>query len=404
MIRSQLTIDDRLNAFCKDTDAYLEGVAGGPLSDLTFAAKDIFDVVGYVTGGGNPDWKATHEAATHTAWVVSMLVAAGATMVGKTITDEITRGIFGENAHYGTPLNPRAPGRVPGGSSSGSASAVAGELVDFALGSDTGGSVRVPSSFCGLYGLRPTHGRIPLDGILLQAPSYDTIGWFARDADLFARVGSVLLQSEIRAVRPHYLVIAEDTFEVADQAVQEALRPAVDRIASLIGHCTTARLASARLSDWSGQQQILQGREAWETARDWIDRVNPRFSFDVAERYRFASAISDAEVEAARVSRQTIIKRMTAVLADGVVVCLPTTPTPAPLRGEPLSTRDVLRPRMSTLTCIAGTTGIPQINLPLAEVHGLPVGLSLLAARDSDEMLIAFARELADTLKRYTAT
>lgn len=291
MIRSQLTIDDRLNAFCKDTDAYLEGVAGGPLSDLTFAAKDIFDVVGYVTGGGNPDWKATHEAATHTAWVVSMLVAAGATMVGKTITDEITRGIFGENAHYGTPLNPRAPGRVPGGSSSGSASAVAGELVDFALGSDTGGSVRVPSSFCGLYGLRPTHGRIPLDGILLQAPSYDTIGWFARDADLFARVGSVLLQSEIRAVRPHHLVIAEDTFEVADQAVQEALRPAVDCIASLIGHCTTARLASARLSDWSGQQQILQGREAWETARDWIDRVNPRFSFEVAERYRFASAI-----------------------------------------------------------------------------------------------------------------
>jgi amidase len=404
MMRSQLTIDDRLNAFCKDTGAYLEGVAGGPLSDLTFAAKDIFDVVGYVTGGGNPDWKATHEVATHTAWVVSVLVAAGATMVGKTITDEITRGIFGENAHYGTPLNPRAPGRVPGGSSSGSASAVAGELVDFALGSDTGGSVRVPSSFCGLYGLRPTHGRIPLDGILLQAPSYDTIGWFARDADLFARVGSVLLQSEIRAVRPHHFIIAEDTFEVADQAVQEALRPAVDRIASLIGHCTTIRLASARLSDWSGQQQILQGREAWETARDWIDRVNPRFSFEVAERYRFASAISDAEVEAARVSRQAIIKRMAAVLADGVVVCLPTTPTPAPLRGEPLSTRVVLRPRMSTLTCIAGTTGIPQINLPLAEVHGLPVGLSLLAARDSDEMLIAFARELADTLKRDTAT
>ena len=233
MMRPRLTIDDRLNAFCKDTDAYLEGAADGPLANLTFAAKDILDVVGYVTGGGNPDWKATHEAAARTAWVVSVLVAAGATMVGKTITDEITRGIFGENAHYGTPLNPRAPGRVPGGSSSGSASAVAGGLVDFALGSDTGGSVRVPSSFCGLYGLRPTHGRIPLDGILLQAPSYDTIGWFARDADLFARVGAVLLQSDIRAVRPRSLVIAEDAFEVADQAVQEALRPAVDRIASL---------------------------------------------------------------------------------------------------------------------------------------------------------------------------
>jgi amidase len=399
MMRSQLTIDDRLNAFCKDTDAYLQGVAGGPLSDLTFAAKDIFDVVGYVTGGGNPDWKATHAAATGTAWVVSVLVAAGATMVGKTITDEITRGIFGENAHYGTPLNPRAPGRVPGGSSSGSASAVAGGVVDFALGSDTGGSVRVPASFCGLYGMRPTHGRILLDGTLLQAPSYDTIGWFARDAELFARVGAVLLQSEIRAVRPRHLVIAEDAFEIADEVVHDALRPAVDRIASLIGQRTTARLAPTRLSDWSRQQQILQGREAWETARDWIDRVNPRFSFEVADRYRFASAISDAEVEAARVSRQAIIDRMSVLLDDGVVVCLPTTPTPAPLRGERLSARDALRARISALTCIAGTTGTPQLNLPLAEVSGLPVGLSLLGARGSDEGLIAFAGEVAEALR-----
>jgi amidase len=398
MMRPQRTIDDPLNAFCKDTNAYLEGAAGGPLSDLTFAAKDIFDVVGHVTGGGNPDWKATHETATSTAWAVGVLVAAGATMVGKTITDEITRGIFGENAHYGTPLNPRAPDRVPGGSSSGSASAVAGGLVDFALGSDTGGSVRVPSSFCGLYGLRPTHGRIPLDGVLLQAPSYDTIGWFARDADVFARVGGVLLQRDIRAPRPRHLIIAEDAFEVADQAVQDALRPAVDRIASLVGHGTTARLSPVRLSDWSSQQQILQGREAWETARDWIDRVNPRFSFEVADRYRFASAISDAEVEAARVSRRAIIDRMKALLTDGVVVCLPTTPTPAPLRGERLSTRDILRPRISTLTCVAGTTGTPQVNLPLAEVDGCPVGLSLLGARGSDEMLIAYTRELAHTL------
>jgi amidase len=398
MAQPRLTIDDRLNAFCQDTDAYLEGVADGPLSDLTCAVKDIFDVVGYVTGGGNPDWKATHEPAKSTAWVVRVLVEAGATMVGKTITDEITRGIFGENAHYGTPLNPRAPGRVPGGSSSGSASAVAGGIVDFALGSDTGGSVRVPASFCGLYGLRPTHGRIPLDGILLQAPSYDTIGLFARDADLFARVGSVLFQSEIRAAQARHLVIAEDAFEVADLAVQEALRPIADRLASLIGNCTTERLAPERLSDWSSQQQILQGREAWETARDWIDRVNPRFSFEVAERYRFASAIADADVEPAKAARQAVIKRMTAVLADGVVVCLPTTPTPAPPIGERLSTRNLLRPRISTLTCIAGTTGTPQINLPLAEVEGLPVGLSLLGSRGSDEILLAFAREVAQHL------
>jgi amidase len=400
MTRSRRRIDDRLNAFCQDTDAYLEGAADGPLSDLTFAAKDIFDIAGYVTGGGNPDWKATHGPAERTAWVVRVLVEAGATMVGKTITDEITRGIFGENAHYGTPVNPHAPGRVPGGSSSGSAAAVAGGLVDFALGSDTGGSVRVPSGFCGLYGLRPTHGRIPLDGILSQAPSYDTIGWFARDAELFARVAALLLRSEIRQARPNRLVIAEDAFEVADRSVQDALRPVADRIGSLLGSCTSERLAPARLSDWSGQQQILQGREAWETAKDWIDRVNPRFSFEVAERYRFASAITEAEVGAAKSARDAIVTRMNAVLAGGTVVCLPTTPTPAPPRGERLSTRNVLRPRISTLTSIAGTTGTPQINLPLAQVDGLPVGLSLLGARGSDEMLIAFACEVADAFGR----
>ena len=163
---ARLTVDDHLGAFCKDSDAYLEGVATGPLAGLTFAAKDIFDVAGHVTGGGNPDWKAAQSPAAKTAPHVRGLVDAGATMVGKTITDEITRGILGENAHYGTPVNPRAPGRVPGGSSSGSASAVAGGLVDFALGSDTGGSVRIPASFCGLYGMRtagPSRGGRRLD-------------------------------------------------------------------------------------------------------------------------------------------------------------------------------------------------------------------------------------------------
>ena len=388
-------IDDRVHAFCQDTEAYLAGATTGPLSGLTFAAKDIFDVAGYVTGGGNPDWQATHPAATQTAWAVQVLVDAGATMVGKTLTDEITRGIFGENAHYGTPVNPRAPGRVPGGSSSGSAAAVAAGLVDFALGSDTGGSVRVPASFCGLYGLRPTHGRIPLQGLLLQAPSYDTIGWFTRDAEMFARVGTVLLQSPIAAAQPHRLVIAEDAFAVADQAVTEVLRPVVERLASRIGTVTTERLAPTRLAEWSEQQQVLQGREAWETARDWIDRVNPRFSFEVAERYLLARSISDSDVAAARVARDAIRHRMDAVLTAGTVVCLPTTPTPAPQRGERMAARNILRPRISALTCIAGTLGAPQLTLPVGEVDGLPVGLSLLGARGTDELLIAFARDIA---------
>ena len=398
MVQPQRTIDDPLNAFCEDTDAYLQGAAGGPLAGLTFAAKDIFDVAGYVTGGGNPDWKATHGAAQRTAWAVQVLVDAGATMAGKTMTDELTRGILGENAHYGTPVNPRAPGRVPGGSSSGSASAVSGGLVDFALGSDTGGSVRIPAGFCGLVGLRPTHGRIPLDGILLQAPSYDTIGWFARDADTFARAGSVLLRSEIPDARPRRLVIAEDAFELADKAVVDALRPAVAVVASLIGNSATVRLSPAGLADWSAQQQVLQSREAWESAKDWIDRVNPRFSFWVAERYMTARAVTDAEVDAAKTERRAIIARMDEVSENGAVVCLPTSPTPAPPVGQSLLERRDLLTRITSLTCIAGTTGRPQINLPLAEVDGLPVGLSLLGARGADAMLIAFARRVMTAL------
>ena len=395
MTQSRPTVDDPFNAFCKDTDAFLQGAAGGPLSGLTFAAKDIFDVAGHVTGGGNPDWKKTHEAAIKTAWAVQVLVDAGATMVGKTITDELTRGIFGENPHYGTPINPRAPGRVPGGSSSGSASAVAGGLVDFALGSDTGGSVRVPASFCGLYGLRPTLGRIPFEGVLVQAPSYDTIGWFARYAETFARVGQVLLESQIPEATPPRLVIAQDAFEVADQPVMDALWPKVEMLAAMIGRSRTESLSPGQLSDWPGQQGVLQSREAWVTARDWLDRVNPRLSFEVAQRYISAGAVTDEEVEAAQSARAVVVQRMEEVLAGGAVVCLPTTKTVAPLTGQSASERTDLRLRNSVLTCIAGTTGGPQISLPLAEVDGLPVGLSLIGARGSDEMLIGFALRVA---------
>ena len=385
-------MSDPLNAFCPDSDAYLAGAADGPLAGLTFAAKDIFDVAGHVTGCGNPHWKATHQPAASNAWVVQTLVDAGAAMVGKTITDELTRGIFGENAHYGTPRNPRAAGRVPGGSSSGSAAAVAGNLVDFALGSDTGGSVRVPASFCGLYGLRPTHGRIPLDGMLLQAPSYDTIGWFARDADTFARVGTAILPPGAPAERPNRLIIAEDAFELAEADVRPALEAVVESIAPMFDATSSLRLSPSSLEEWSGHQQILQSREAWESIRDWLDAVNPALSFEVSDRYVTARAVTDEQVATAQAGRDAIIARINEVFQSGdSVVCLPTTIGPAPPVGQPVSARHALRLRNSALTSIAGNTGRPQISLPLAQVDGLPVGLSLLGDYGADEQLIALA-------------
>src|SRR5882672_86345 len=203
-------MEDHLGAFCSFTQVTIEGRAGGPLSGLTFAAKDLFDVAGHVTGGGNADYLATHGPATTTADAVQALIDAGATLVGKTHTDELAVGLLGRNAHYGTPTNPKAPDRVPGGSSSGSAAAVAGGLVDAALGTDTGGSVRVPACFCGLFGIRPSHDRISLAGVVGQAPSFDTVGWFARDGATLARLGDVLLQVPTGETLPRRLLIAED--------------------------------------------------------------------------------------------------------------------------------------------------------------------------------------------------
>lgn len=397
---ARLIIDDPLGAFCKDSDVYLEGAASGPLSGLIFAAKDIFDVEGQVTGGGNPDWKASQSPAKATAPHVQRLVDAGATMVGKTITDEITRGILGENAHYGTPVNPRAPGRVPGGSSSGSASAVAGGLVDFALGSDTGGSVRVPASFCGLYSMRTTHGRLSLDGMLPQAASYDTVGWFARDAEMFARVAAVIFGTDIPDAKPTRMIVAEDAFEVADDTVVQALQAPISRIDDVFGDTTRMRLSENGLDEWRSFQQPLQSREAWETAHEWVDRCNPRFGYDVARRLVEAAEITDKTVANAQAGREKVQARMADILESGTVVCLPTAPFPAPEAGLPQSKMWERRSRIITLTCLGGLLGAPQINLPLAEVDGMPVGLSLLAAPGSDEMLTGFAQEVSREMER----
>ncbi len=384
---------DDLNAFAS-LDAHVPGAPVGPLSGMTFAAKDIFDVAGHVTGGGNPDWERTHGPAERTALTVQALLDAGATLVGKTHTDELTRGIMGTNPHYGMPVNSAALGRVPGGSSSGSASAVAGGVVDFALGSDTGGSVRMPASFCGLYGLRPTHGRISLEGVLPQAASFDTVGWFARDAVTFERVGRVLLQSTSSGGMPDRLMIAEDLFEVPGQDVRNALQPIVDTIAQVIGDQSTVRVAGEDIDEWMSHQRNLQMRGAWDTQRDWIERTNPRVAFEVAIRYLNGMSVPDDQLAASNAVRERVRDRMNDLLADGVVMCMPTSPAPAPLPDISVPERVHLGERIARLTCIGGMTGCPQINLPLAEVDGLPVGLSLMGGRGSDETLMRLAVEV----------
>ena len=396
MVTTRPKIEDRFNAFCRDTDAYLAGAESGPLSGLRFAAKDLFDVKGEITGAGNPDWRDSHGPAEATAWAVDVLVGAGATMQGKTITDEISRGIFGENAFYGTPTNPRAPDRVPGGSSSGSAAAVAGGLVDFALGTDTGGSVRVPASFCGLYGIRTTHGRVPFTGVLGQAPSFDTVGWLARDAATLARVSEILLEAAVPAMAPSRLILADDALAVADDAVAAAVEAAGGRLAALGPALERDRLAESSLIDWAGHQGALQGREAWETFSDWIDAVNPRFSFEVADNILRGTHADDAAIIEANAIRELVRVRLAALTDGDAVVVLPTAPFAAPLRNQKRSAMWTLRSRIMALSCTAGMAGTPQLSLPMLEVDGLPVGLSLIAAPGRDELLIGFARLLEE--------
>src|SRR5215468_4730341 len=244
-------MSDDIGAFVPGPRVRIEGRPGGPLSGLAFAAKDLFDVAGVPTGGGNHDWPTGRPLPTRHAWAVQTLLDAGASLIGKTITDEVSLGILGENAFDGTPLNVRAPGRVPGGSSSGSAAAVAAGLCDTALGTDTGGSVRVPASFCGLYGIRPTHGRLPVSGMMAQAPSSDTTGWFARDAATFAKVSSVMLDETIPSALPNRLIIAADAFAFADPEVGAALQPPVERLRQLIGDTREEIMAPAGIVQWA---------------------------------------------------------------------------------------------------------------------------------------------------------
>ena len=178
------------------------GRPGGPLSGVTLAVKDVIDVAGIPTGAGNPAFLDDAPPAPRHAAAVSRLLDAGADVIGKAHTDEFAFSLSGTNAHYGTPRNPRAPGRVPGGSSSGSASAVASGIAEIALGTDTAGSIRVPASYCGVWGLRPTHGRVPLEGVLPLAPSFDTCGLLAATGELLERAGLPLLGAASSRVEP----------------------------------------------------------------------------------------------------------------------------------------------------------------------------------------------------------
>jgi amidase len=378
-----------------DLKAPVRGAATGPLASLTAVVKDMYDIAGTRTGGGSPEWLAEQKPATQHAAVVEQIVAAGATITGKTICDEFFYSVAGVNAHYGTPTNLRAPGRIPGGSSSGSAAACGANACDFALGSDTGGSVRIPASFNGLYGLRPTHGRIDLAGAMAMAPSFDVGGWFANAPGVFHRVGTVLLRGTAVAAPVRHLVVATDAFAQADAEVAALGRDFLKHATPVLPQSTEMTAAPGGFDDWREAFRIVQAKEVWETFGVFVTRVKPKFGPGIKERMEFAATVTDDQAKAARKIVAAARTKIRALLPTGTIMALPTSPTiapPADLKGDELES---FRVRVMRLTCMAGLAGLPQMTLPIGTVSGCPAGLSLIGWAGADEVLLGLSVSLA---------
>lgn len=378
-----------------EPDFRLPGSDHGPLAGTTFAVKDLYDLAGHVTGAGNPDWRRTHEAAATTAPAVAALLDAGASVAGVAHTDELAFSLNGCNHHYGTPINPAAPDRIPGGSSNGSAVAVAGGLVDFALGTDTGGSVRVPASHCGVFGIRTTHGRISTAGIVPLAKSLDTVGWFARTPERLAAVGEVLLPADPGPTpEPAGFVIAEDCLAEADPEVKEAFEGLIGRLSAELGPIERVPVSPIPLAEAFEVARVVLVDEAGHAHRDWIRSVNPSFGPGLAERFAAAIEQPDELRPPADLLRARVADHLRRIL-DGRVALMPTVPAPPPRRDAATSELEAYRFRAQRLTCPAGLAGAPQLSLPAFRIDGAPIALGLLAAPGGDRMLLDTAARLA---------
>ncbi|HEV2898065.1 MAG TPA: amidase family protein [Pseudaminobacter sp.] len=423
---------DPFNAFLDLPQVPVPHAKSGPLAGLRLAVKDIFDVAGYRTGCGNPQLYQEAKPAEKTSPAVQVILDAGAEFAGKTQTDELAFSLMGQNAHFPHPVNPAAPDRVTGGSSSGSAAAVAGGLADIATGSDTGGSIRAPASFCGLVGLRTTHGRIPLDGTMPLAPSLDTFGWFARDIATYEKVAEVVLKafsplegemggspegaasegtartSSAAAATPP--VGFADTLPSRGESVTLRLsaldalllgpaeaaeyRRMVGIVAAVIGEPAAAPALSHSINDLYWCFRKLQAYQAWTVHGDWISQKDRGLGPGVRERFEFGATL-DGEVAVAETRRRNAFRAELASLLgnDGFLV-MATVPGAAPLKTSSQEDLQAYRERALKLLCLSGLSGFPQITLPLGEVHGAPFGISLLGPAGSDLALIRLGREV----------
>ena len=365
----------------------------GVLDGLTFAAKDVFDVAGRVASAGCPAFAAIHSPAPTTAPVIQRLRAAGARLVGMTVTEELMFGVLGQGVD--APRNPVAPDRLVGGSSSGSAAAVAGGHCDFALGTDTGGSVRVPASFCGLYGLRPSYGSVSIEGVVPLAPRFDTVGWLARTPERLAAIGRVLLPECAAAPQPKAIWMPPETTEGLDPTLVAEITLLAEALAENLKVPLETQPIGLGPADWGMAWKALQGRACWETHGAWIKTCLPPLGSVASRRFAAARAVSATEIVAGEKIVGKLQRSVLPRLRTGWLLVMPTTPCPAPRRSAPEAVLEAARSTILSRTALAGLLGLPELSAPLISQDDLPVGLSLIGPSGADVALLELATQTA---------
>ena len=396
MARLNHNINDPVNCFVPHSPPVISEFSSGPLQGLSFTVKDLYDIANYKTGNGSPTWLDTHEPASDTATIVQSCLNAGATMLGKVICDEFFYSFIGENAHYGTPINSSAPGKIPGGSSSGSAASVASGICDFSLGSDTGGSVRIPAAFCGLYGLRPTYGRVNLTGATAMSPSFDTAGWFAKDLDVFLKVGSVLLDKNSVASKVDKVRRAREKGNFSDDEISIPLLKWIESDQCNLSPQSpiTKLLDEIVLDDAREAFRIIQAREVWQTFGSWIEQTKPVFGPGVKERMDIAKTVTTEERDTKMLYKKKVARAFREMVPVGTVLALPVTASlPVDINTDP-EVLNNYRAKTLSLVCLASLSGLPQISIPVTHSNGIPVSLGLIAWEGGDEALLSLASEL----------
>lgn len=385
-------------------------LTGISLKGYALAVKDLFHIKGLPTAAGNPDWLATHSVPTATNSTVEKLLDAGATFKGKTITDELAYSLHGQNKHYPQLVNPIAPAHIPGGSSSGSAVAVSAHLADIGLGTDTGGSIRVPASYQGLWGLRTTHNAMPCDNMVALAPSFDTIGWMTRDLDTLEKVSHVCLADASQEALSN---TADDTNDITVRigAVQHLLQSAKhgalatkwletlnekadsDKAGFTITPITENELDLSALNT-AATFRVLQGAEIWQQHGQWITDTSPDIAHDIMLRLDWCETISEQEVDDAKKQQVAFQEYINSLFKTVDVLLIPTTPGIAPRCDADEETLANDRNALLALTSIAGLAELPQIHMPLFTLQNAPCGLSLVGKKGSDLALIKLAKAL----------